>query len=165
MFQFESLGMGNAAAVKWMRGEASGAMVQLYRAQDLVAADVTRSQARLQSAAARVVQAEREMKSALINYNGNVEGLEQTQRFGNVLIQAFRPQEVVFALQLLMAAYEHYIDTVADYNTAQFAMFHELGYPAREIAFSRRTGPVLPVNTSRPDYLPPVGTESPPATR
>ena len=101
----------------------------------------------------------------MINYNGNVEGLEQTRRFGNVLIQAFRPQEAVFALQLLMTAYEHYIDTVAEYNTAQFAMFHELGYPAREIAISRRTSPILPVNTQRPSYLPPVGVGPPPATR
>ena len=140
-------------------------LVELFQMQDAIAGGVTRTQADLQSAAARVVQAEREVKSALINYNGNVEGLEQTSRFGNVLIQVFRPQEVVFALQLLMTAYEHYIDTVADYNTAQFAMFHELGYPAREIAFSRRTGPILPVNTARPEYLPPVGTGPPPATR
>ena len=101
----------------------------------------------------------------MINYNGNVEGLEQTKRFQNVLIQVFRPQEVVFALQLLMTAYGHYINSVADYNTAQFAMFRELGYPAREIAFSRRAGPVLPVNTRRPSYLPPVGTGPPSATR
>ena len=161
----DGMGLRNLAQIKEARGMSSQQLVELFRLQDSVAAGVTRIQADVQSAAARVVQAEREVKSALINYNGNVEGLEQTQRFGNVLIQVFRPQEVVFALQLLMTAYEHYIDTVADYNTAQFAMFHELGYPAREIAFSRRTGEVVPVNTQRPDYLPPVGTGAPPATR
>jgi outer membrane protein TolC len=161
----DGMGLRNLAEIKEARGMSSKQIVELFQMQDSIASGVTRTQADLQSAAARVVQAEREVKSALINYNGNVEGLAQTKRLGNVLIQAFRPQEAVFALQLLMAAYQHYIDSVADYNTAQFAMFHELGYPAREIAFSRRVGPVLPVNTQRPNYLPPVGTGPPPATR
>ncbi len=161
----DGMGLRNLAQIKEARGMTSQAMVELFHAQDSIAGGVTRTQADLQSAAARVVQAEREVKSALINYNGNVEGLEQTHRFGNVLIQVFRPQEVVFALQLLMRGYGHYVDSVADYNTAQFAMFHELGYPAREIALTGRTGPVLPVNTERPSYLPPVGVGAPPATR
>jgi outer membrane protein TolC len=165
MFQFESLGMGNAAMVKWMRGEASGAMVQLFRAQDLVAADVTRSQARLQSAAGRVVQAERELRGALVNYAGVIEGLGQTKRFGNVLQLVFRPQEAVFSLSLLKLAYDHYWVTVAEYNQAQFRLYHALGYPARELAYFRRTGPILAINTRRPRYLPPVGAGPPPPTR
>jgi hypothetical protein len=144
---------------------ASAMIVELFKIQDSVAADVTRAQADLQSAAARVVQAEREVRGALVNYNGNYEGLRQTKRFGNVLIQVFRPQEAVFALQLLMTAYDNYIATVAEYNTAQFAMFHALGYPARDIEFLRPPGEILPVNTTRPNYLPPVGSGPPPATR
>jgi hypothetical protein len=161
----ESMGFGNAADIKTQRGMASQEIVELFRLQDTVSADVTRSQADLQSAAARVVQSERELRGALINYNGNYEGLRQTRRFGNVLRQVFRPQEVVFALQLLATAYNNYIATVAQYNIAQFELFHALGYPAREISFLRRPGEVVPVNTSRPNYLPPVGTEPPPATR
>ena len=143
----------------------SQAIVQLFQLQDAIAAEVTRTQADLQSAAARIVQAEREVHSALVNYNGNVEGLRQTKRFGNVLEQIFRPQEAVFALSLLMTAYDNYISTVAEYNTSQFELFHSLGYPAREIEFLRRPGEVVPVDTTRPDYLPRVGTGAPPATR
>ncbi|HVX61200.1 MAG TPA: hypothetical protein VHC19_11375 [Pirellulales bacterium] len=165
MFQFDSLGMGNAAMVKWKRGEASEAMVQLYRAQDMVAADVTRAQARLQSAATRIVQAERELRGALVNYTGAAEGLGQTKRFGNVLHLVFRPQEAVFSLKLLKLAYDHYWLTVAEYNQAQFRLFHALGYPARELAYFRRTGPILAINTARPRYLPRVGTGPPPPTR
>jgi hypothetical protein len=62
-------------------------------------------------------------------------------------------------------AYDNYFATVAQYNTAQFELFHALGYPAREIAFFRRPGEVAPVDTSRPGYLPPVGTGPPPPTR
>jgi outer membrane protein TolC len=165
MWQLDSCGMGNAGMIKWMRGNASGAMVQLFKVQDMVAADVTRSQARLQSAAARVVQAERELRGALINYKGNFEGLTQTKRFGNVLQLIFRPQEAVFSLKLLKLAYDDYWATVAEYNTAQFMMFHALGYPARELAFLRQPGEIMPVNTMRPGFLPPVGTGPPPPTR
>jgi outer membrane protein TolC len=160
-----SMGLDNLAAIKEQRGIASRTLVELFQLQDKVAADVTQTQADLQSAAARIVQAERELKAAIINYNGNFEGLKQTRRFGDVLIQIFRPQEVVFALQLLARAYDNYFITVADYNTAQFQLFHALGYPAREIAFFRRPGEITPVNTMRPGYLPPVGTGPPPATR
>jgi hypothetical protein len=164
-WQIDSLGLGNAAMVKWRRGEASQATVELFRIQDMVVADVTKSQARLQSAAARVVQAERELRGALINYKGVIEGLGQTRRFGNVLKLIFRPPEAVFSLQLLKLAYDDYWTTVAEYNQAQFRLFHALGYPAREVAYCRRTGEVLPVDTTRPGYLPPVGTGPPPPTR
>jgi outer membrane protein TolC len=164
-WQFDSLGLGNAAMVKWRRGEASQATVELFRIQDMVVADVTRSQALLQSAAARVVQAERELRGALINYKGVVEGLKQTKRFGNVLKLIFRVPDAVFSLQLLKMAYADYWTTVAEYNQAQFRLFHALGYPAREVAYFRRTGEVLPANTMRPGFLPPVGTGPPPPTR
>jgi outer membrane protein TolC len=165
MWQAANLGFGNMALVKWQRGLASKATVELFQVQDRVAADITRAQARLQSAAARVVQAERELRTALINYNGVVEGLKQTQRFGNVLQLIFRPQEAVFSLVLLKLAYDDYFATVAEYNQTQFELFHALGYPARELSFFRQAGEVLPVDTSRPGYLPPVGTGPPPPTR
>jgi outer membrane protein TolC len=165
LFIAHGMGFRNLAEIKEARGMSSEALVRLFQTQDGIAADVTRTQADLQSAAARIVQAEREVRAALINYNGNVEGLKETKRFGNVLVQIFRPQETVFALQLLMRAYDNYIATVAEHNIAQFQLFHDLGYPARELAFMRAPGEILPVNTARPGYLPPVGTGPPPATR
>jgi hypothetical protein len=164
-WQADSMGLGNLALIKMRRGMASREIVDFFKYQDRVAADVTRAQAHLQSAAARVVQAERELRGAIINYNGNVEGLKQTKRFGDFLEQVFRPQEAVFALVLLKLAYDNYFLTVAQYNTAQFEMFHALGYPAREVAFLHRTGEITPVDTSRPGYLPAVGTGPPPPTR
>ena len=44
--------------IKEQRGEQSKAIIELFMTQDKVAADVTRAQARLQSAAARVDQAD-----------------------------------------------------------------------------------------------------------
>ncbi len=165
LWQADAMGLGNLARIKEQRGRASLTLVELFQLQDNVAADVTQTQADLQSAAARVVQAERQVRAALVNYQGNYEGLQQTQRFGNVLVQIFRPQEVVFALQLLKTAYDNYFASVAEYNRAQFELFHALGYPAREIAVFRRAGEVAPVDLSRPGSLPAVGTGPPPATR
>jgi outer membrane protein TolC len=165
LWQLDALGIGNLARIKEQRGEQSRAIIELFKTQDMVAADVTRALARLQSATARVTQADRSLRASLIAFNGNYEGLKQTTRFGDVLVEVFRPQEVVFALQLLKITIDEYFTTVADYNRAQFELFHALGYPAREIASIHPPGDIQPVDTSRPSYLPPVGNGPPPATR
>ena len=165
IWKLEGLGIGNLARIKEQRGEQSRAIIELFRTQDMVAGDVTRSQARLQSASARVGQAERSLRASILAFNGNFEGLQQTQRFGDVLVLVNRPQEVVFALQLMKITLDEYFRTVAEYNRAQFELFHALGYPAGEVANVRPPGEVNPVDTSRPGYLPPVGNGPPPASR
>ncbi len=165
LWQLEALGIGNLARIKSQRGLQSQAIIEFLGTQDAVAADVTRAQARVQSAAVRILQADRSLRTGIITFNGNYEGLQQTERFGNVLVLVTRPQEAVFALQLLYTAFEEYFTTVADYNRAQFELFHALGYPAQELAVLRTPGQPLPVDTARPPYLPPVGNGPPPATR
>jgi len=165
VWQFDAFGIGNLARIKQQRGDQSEAFIALYRTQDKVAAEVTEAQAALQSATARVEQADRSLRTALTAYNGNVEGLRQTTRFGDTLVLIYRPQEVVYALRLLKVAFDEYFTTVADYNRAQFELFHALGYPAHEITYLRPPGNVEPVDTSRPEYLPAVGNGPPPATR
>jgi outer membrane protein TolC len=165
IWQLDAFGVGNLARIKEQRGEQSRAIIDLFKTQDMVAADVTRSQARLQSAAARVTQADRSLRASIIAFNGNYEGLQQTTRFGDVLVLVFRPQEVVYALQRLKTGFDEYFTTVAEYNRAQFEVFHALGYPASEITYVKPPGDVQPVDTTRPDYLPPVGNGPPPASR
>jgi outer membrane protein TolC len=165
LWQLEAFGIGNLARIKEARGMESKAIIEFFKAQDAVAGDVTRAVARVQSAAARVVQADRALRTAIITFNGNFEGLQQTHRLGNILILVNRPQEAVFALQLLKVAFDEYFTTVAEYNRSQFELFHALGYPAREIAELRPPGEPVPVETARPRYLPPVGNGPPPATR
>jgi outer membrane protein TolC len=165
MWQLEAFGIGNAARIKGQRGNQSMAIIDFYNAQDAVAGDVTRAQARVQSAAVRVLQADRSLRTGIITFNGNLAGLQQTSRFGDVLVLVNRPQEAVFALQLMFTAFEEYFRTVAEYNRAQFELFHALGYPAKELAVIRPPGELVPVDLSRPSYLPPVGNGPPPATR
>src|SRR5436305_630633 len=165
MWQLENFGLGNLARIKAQRGNESRAIIELRKTQDMVAADVTRAQARVQSAAARVEQANRALRTGIITFNGHLEGLQQTRRFGDMLVLTFRPQEAVYSLQLLNVAFDEYFTTVAEYNRAQFDLFHALGYPARELTQLRPPGEALPVDTARPAYLPPVGHGLPPATR
>jgi hypothetical protein len=165
VWQFQNLGFGNMALVKKRRGEQSRAIAALFQMQDMVASEVTQTQASLQSAAARVVQAERSLQTGLVTFQRNLEGLGQTRRFENVLELIYRPQEVVYALKLLKLAFDEYFATVAEYNTAQFQLFHALGYPSQEISYFRLPDGLLPVDTSRPNFLPPVGTGPPPPTR
>jgi outer membrane protein TolC len=165
VWQLEGFGIGNLARIKKQRGNQSESIIELRRTQDMVVADVTRAQARLQSAAARVGQADRSLRASILAFNGNYEGLQQTQRFGDVLVLINRPQEVVYALQLLKLTFDEYFTTVAEYNRAQFEVFRALGYPANELANFRPPGDIEPVDTARPPYLPPVGNGPPPATR
>ena len=165
VWQLDAFGIGNLARIKGQRGGQSETFVRLYKIQDKVAAEVTEAQANLQSAAARVSQADRSLRTAIIAYNGNVEGLRNTTRYGDVLVLIYRPQEVVYALRLMKLAFDEYFTTVAEYNRAQFELFHALGYPANVIAYLRSPGNIEPVDTERPAYLPPVGTGPPPATR
>jgi outer membrane protein TolC len=165
VWQLNSFGFGNMALVKKRRGEQSQATAELFQIQDAVAAEITQSQANLQSAAARVVQAERALQTGLVTFRANLEGLGQTRRFENVLELIYRPQESVYALRLLKVAFDEYFASVAEYNIAQFQMFHALGYPAQEISSFRPAGEASPVDTSRPGYLPRVGTGPPPAPR
>ena len=47
---------------------------------------------------------------------------------------------MVYALRLLKLSFDEYFTTVAEYNRAQFELFHALGYPAQEITYLRPPG-------------------------
>lgn len=165
VWQLEGMGFGNLARIKKERGTQSQAIVDLFKMQDALVAEVTQRQADVQATAVRAVEAERSLRQALITFEGNYEGLAETKRFEDVLVQIYRPQEVIRALQNLLTSYDQYFATVAEYNRAQFGLFHSLGYPAREVSALRPPGEAVPVVTERPVYLPPVGVGPPPATR
>lgn len=165
VWQLEGLGFGNLARIKRQRGEESEEIVKLFKKQDDVAQEINAAQAKVQLAAVRVLQADRSLREAIVTYDGNYEGLAQTTRFENVLFQVYRPQEAVKALERLMESYDQYFLTVAEYNKAQFELYHAVGYPAAEVAITEPPGEALPVDLDRPFGLPAVGEGPPPATR
>jgi outer membrane protein TolC len=161
VWELRNLGLGNRAAVRERRAESEQATIELFRIQDRVAAEVARADAQMKSAATRVAQAEAGLKEAQTNFAGNLRGISETSRFGDVLTLVIRPQEAVAALDQLARAYDNYFTSVNDYNRAQFRLFRALGYPASLLACERTPGPVQPVDTTRPGLMAPVCAPEP----
>jgi outer membrane protein TolC len=133
LWTFQNLGLGNHALVQQRRAENAAAAVELFRTQDQVAADVAKALAQAQSAAGRLVEAEAEVRDAAESAGKNLEVLGQTKTTkagGNVLALVVRPLEAIAAVQALGQAYADYYAAVADYDRAQFRLYHALGQPA-----------------------------------
>ena len=150
LWEFRNLGFTNVALVKQRRAENQLALLELFRTQDRIAAEVQQAYAQAQSAAARVGDAEAGLRAAVNSANKNVQGLGQTKELGkNVLILVIRPQEVVAAIQALAQAYTNYYAAVAEYDRAQFRLYHALGHPAQALA---REGPGCPTPAAAPGF-------------
>jgi outer membrane protein TolC len=130
VWQLKNLGFGNRGLVTQRRGEQRQALVELFNIQDQVAQEVVQAHAQVEAAAVRVGRAEAEVKAGLASYAGNLRGLSETVRAGELLQLVNRPQEVVAALQQLQVAYVNYYTSANDYNRAEFRLYHALGYPA-----------------------------------
>jgi outer membrane protein TolC len=132
VWEWQNLGFGNKALVDQRRAENQLSVLELFRLQDRVAAEVAQAYAQAQSAAGRLGKAESGLQDAALSANKNFEGLGQTKTAGGKLILlVIRPQEVVAAIQALVQAYNDYYLAVADYNRAQFRLYRALGQPAQ----------------------------------
>ena len=136
-------------------------LVDLFRIQDQVAAEIARAHARLTSAAVRVGEAEQGLQEARLAYDGALAELDKTDRTDDIPIRVGRAFDVIDALRALSRAYDRYFQSASDYNRAQFQLYHALGYPAGVVACERTQGPILPVDTNRPPPLPPVDVPGP----
>jgi outer membrane protein TolC len=156
VWELKNLGFGNRGLITQRRGEQRQATVELFRIQDLVAQDVTQAQATVRASRTRVNKSEAEVKAALASYAGNLKGLSETVRAGQLLQLINRPQEAVAALQQLEQAYIDYYTAANDYNRAEFRLYHATGFPARGVTCGDSLGPVIPVDPSRPPQMAPV---------
>ncbi len=133
LWEFQNLGFGNRAAVRERRAENAVAVLELFRTQDRVAAEVAAAHAQARAAMERVAAAESALRNALESANKNLEGLSQTRRAGALLILVVRPQEAVASVQALAQSYADYYAAVADANRAQFRLYRALGEPAQQL--------------------------------
>jgi hypothetical protein len=152
----DNLGLGNRALVRERQAEQRVLLVDLFRLQDQVAADVARAHAALESATARVETTEAGLREAQLTYSGSLEELGKMTQVGDVRVLVRRAFEVVSALQALERAYDTYFLSVNDYNRAQFRLYRALGFPAGIVECERTPGEVRPVDTSRPPQMAPV---------
>jgi outer membrane protein TolC len=134
LWQLQNLGFGNRAVVRQREAENQAALVDLFRVQDRVAAEVVQAYGLVQTAAARVQDAKIEVKQARQSVAQNLLGVEQTKTTdGRPITLVVRPQEVVAAIDALYQAYVDFYGAVADFNRAQFQLYHALGQPAQEL--------------------------------
>jgi outer membrane protein TolC len=131
LWEFQNLGFGNRARVAEQRAEHQLALLEAFRLQDRVAAEVVQAHAQVVSAAERSRDAEQGLKDALDSVEKNFEGLGQTKRAGNLVLLVVRPAEAVAAVQALATAYNDYYAATADFNRAQFRLYRALGQPAQ----------------------------------
>jgi outer membrane protein TolC len=132
LWELQNLGFGNRARVNERRAENQLAVLELFRTQDRVAAEVVQALTQAQAAAARLADVESELRFATSSVKQNIEGVKEFKRLqGNVYLLVIRPQEVVAAIQALTQAYTDYYAVVADYNRAQFRLYRALGRPAQ----------------------------------
>jgi outer membrane protein TolC len=130
VWEFQNLLFGNRAKIKERQAENQATMLELFRLQDNIAAEVVRAHAQDRSAANRLADAESGLKDATESVDKNFQGLSQTRRAGDLLVLLVRPQEVVAAIQTLAQAYSDYYGAVGDYNRAQYRLYVALGCPA-----------------------------------
>jgi outer membrane protein TolC len=157
----DNLGFGNRALVRERQAEQRLLLTDLFRLQDLVAAEVARAHAALESAAFRAEKAEEGLREAQLSYTGSLEELGKITQVGDVKVLTRRVFEVVDALRALQRAYDNYFLSVNDYNRAQFRLYRALGYPAGILSCERPTGEVRPVDTTRPPQMAPVCAPDP----
>jgi outer membrane protein TolC len=130
LWELQGLGFGNRAAVREREAENRGAVLELLRTQDRVAADVVDAQSRAARSAARVKPAAEGVAEAAQTVKTHLAAINQTRRVGDALVLIFRPQEAVAAVQALDQAYRDYYAAVGDANRAQFRLYRALGHPA-----------------------------------
>jgi outer membrane protein TolC len=150
LWQFDNLGFGNRARIRQQRARHGLATLELFRMQDMVAAEVASANAQAKLAAKRVGMAEREMRLALDSYDHNLAALSQTRRVGNTVQTVVRPQEVVAALKAYVQAYTDYYAAVADANRAQFRLYRALGQPAQCVLEAASAQPGTTISTEVP---------------
>jgi outer membrane protein TolC len=166
LWELQNLGFGNRARVDERRSENRLSVLELFRIQDFVAAEVTQAYTQAQSAASRLISAEAGLKDAVASANLNSEGLGQTKTAGgNVIILVIRPQEVVAAIQALALAYNDYYGAIADYNRSQFRLYRALGQPAQALANQGNEMPCGPTLLNSTEPLPLPTLSAPPTPR
>jgi outer membrane protein TolC len=127
LWELQSFGLANHALVKQRQSDHRLALLELFRTQDRIAAEVAQANAQVEMAAKRLQAAERESKAAFTLVEENLEGFKQTRRIGELPMLVVRAQEVIAAIQTLALAYNDYYGAVADYNRAQFRLYRAIG--------------------------------------
>ncbi len=120
VWELRNLGFGNAAIIRERRSEAEQARLSVGEVRNAVAAEIVRSyyQARLRR---------EQVQAALRQMEAATEALPLN--FKGILGGQLRAIEGLQAVDALTAAQTQYLESIIDYNRAQFALLRALGNP------------------------------------
>ncbi len=153
LWQLDNLGFGNRAKINMRASDHQAAILELFRMEDRVAAEVAAAYAQARQSSLRVEITRREVMLSVESYQKNLVGLGETRRAGGLVETVIRPQEALASVQVLAQAYSNYYLAVADSNRAQFRLYRAIGHPAQGIALPG--GCVL---QAQPDHSAPTGS-------
>jgi outer membrane protein TolC len=154
LWELQSLGLANRALVKQRQSDHQLALLELFRTQDRIAAEVAQAFAQVEMTAKRLGAAERETKAAFTLTEENMAGFRQTRKVGEVPMLIVRAQEVIAAIQTLALAYNDYYGAVADYNRAQFRLYRAIGNAPGAVEGLCPPAPPLPEQAGKPEPRP-----------
>ncbi len=120
----QNLGVGNKSLIEAAGSRLRSADLEILVTLDRVRSEVASAQARTHARFAQVTSCELAIKSGMPAFREDMERI----RGGEGL-----PLEVVDSLRLLARAREKYVNTIIDYNRAQFELYVALGKPPAEL--------------------------------
>ncbi|MBX7103630.1 MAG: TolC family protein [Gemmataceae bacterium] len=129
VWELQNFGLGNRARVRERKAEYDAALLDVFRTQDRVAAEVVQAHAAVEAARQRMSLATGALAEARELVSRSMEGLSQTRRAGELIVLVVRPAEAVAALQTLSQAGTDYFQAAADFNRAQFRLYRAAGQP------------------------------------
>jgi outer membrane protein TolC len=121
-WRWESFGLGEKAKIQAQRSVVNQAVHSRTGMMDSIVAQVRQSYAQVNSRQRQIAIAEEAVKSARQSYELNRNRIFEKQGL---------PIEVLQAIQSLNAARQLYVDTVTDYNQAQFRLLTAVGENAQ----------------------------------
>jgi outer membrane protein TolC len=147
----QNMGVGNLALINAARARLGVAKYQEIAVLDRVRAEVAEAYARTHARYAQIGTTERAVITATDGFKEDVIRLENTVGL---------PIELLDSLRLLARARLTYLDSIVDYNEAQFELFVALGQPPADmLARPVPTAGVVP--PGQPIPVPPAASPAP----
>ncbi len=122
-WELQNLGFGDLAIMHRAGAEHETARLRLIQVETQVAADVTSAYGVRQAAIRQITEASEAVTEAIESLNLNFLNIRQ----GAELPRATRPIEVLQPIQALAQARTDYLESVLDYNRAQFRLVRAIG--------------------------------------
>jgi outer membrane protein TolC len=129
-----NLGFTDSAVRGRREAERKEANLQFCKITDTIASEVVRAEKARLASKRQMARSEVAVPEAIRSLELNFLTIREA---AGLPVPATRPIEVLQPIQALAQARSEYLDSVIDYNTAHFRLYHALGRPPMELAAPR----------------------------